>query len=205
MPGQQGLSSREKILKAALKLFAERGFHKTPTLEIAFKAKVAEGTIFKHFGTKNNLLLELVEEININEITSLLKESNEIQKPTEEHETKLVLENFLKKHKNLIQENFPLFKVIIYEAQFFPELKEKFIEEVALKIFSPLESYIKEKSKSGEFKDYNPQIVSRAFIGMIISFIAWQDLLNASDYKNFNEIEVIEKIVELFLNGIKNN
>ena len=115
----------------------------------------------------------------------------------------MILKDFLKKHKSLIQNNFPRFKVIIYEAQFIPELKEKFIEEVALKIFSPLEDFINKKISAGEFKNKNPQIVSRAFVGMIISFIAWQDILKAEDYKNFEDIEVIEEVVEIFLNGIK--
>ena len=198
MPVRNSQATREKILATTVELFSQKGFYNTSTLEIAKKAGIAEGTVFKHFGAKKNLLFALVDEINTEEISSLLKEATE-------NKTGMILKDFLKKHKSLIQNNFPKFKVIIYEAQFIPELKEKFIEEVALKIFSPLENFINKKISEGEFKNKNPQIVSRAFVGMIISFIAWQDILKAEDYKNFEDIEVIEEVVEIFLDGIRKN
>ncbi|MEG0267511.1 MAG: helix-turn-helix domain-containing protein [Carnobacterium sp.] len=44
------------ILQASLKLFAGKGYSNTSTKDIAKAANVAEGTIFKHFGSKENLL-----------------------------------------------------------------------------------------------------------------------------------------------------
>jgi AcrR family transcriptional regulator len=47
---------QEHILLAALALFAEDGYDATPTSCIAKEAKVSEGLIFKHFGSKEGLL-----------------------------------------------------------------------------------------------------------------------------------------------------
>jgi len=44
---------------AAIKIFAEKGFANTSTSEIAEEAGVAEATIFRHYGTKENLLLSI--------------------------------------------------------------------------------------------------------------------------------------------------
>ena len=49
-----------KIDEAAVMLFAEKGFANTSTKDIASKAGVAEGTIFKHFKTKDDLLKYLL-------------------------------------------------------------------------------------------------------------------------------------------------
>lgn len=49
-----------RILEAAVEVFAEKGFASSSTQEIAKKAKVAEGTIFRHFKTKKDLLLSIV-------------------------------------------------------------------------------------------------------------------------------------------------
>lgn len=50
---------REDILDAALGLFAERGFHGTAMPDIAGAAKIAAGTIYRHFASKEALVNEL--------------------------------------------------------------------------------------------------------------------------------------------------
>src|SRR3954454_14005489 len=49
-----------KIIKAAVETFSEKGFAATSTKEIAQKAGVAEGTIFRHYKTKKELLMSIV-------------------------------------------------------------------------------------------------------------------------------------------------
>jgi AcrR family transcriptional regulator len=60
-PAQQP-SSRDRILRAAEELFAEKGFDRTPTSRIAKQAGVPQGLIFYHFPTKMELLLTLVRD-----------------------------------------------------------------------------------------------------------------------------------------------
>ena len=48
------------IVEAAIKLFAEKGYANTSTAEIAKVAEVSEGTIFKHYRTKDHLLLSVI-------------------------------------------------------------------------------------------------------------------------------------------------
>jgi len=62
-PGELFAATTEKqrrILEAAVEVFAERGYAGTPTAEIAKRAGVAEGTIFKHYKTKKDLLIGVV-------------------------------------------------------------------------------------------------------------------------------------------------
>ena len=51
---------QEAIVEAAIKLFAEKGYANTSTAEIAKLAEVSEGTIFKHYRTKDTLLLSVM-------------------------------------------------------------------------------------------------------------------------------------------------
>lgn len=53
---------KEKILRAALELFAEDGFKPTSTSKVAKRAGVSEGLIFRHFGNKNGLLEAILKE-----------------------------------------------------------------------------------------------------------------------------------------------
>ncbi|MEM6698215.1 MAG: helix-turn-helix domain-containing protein [Bacteroidota bacterium] len=55
------LSKKNKILAAALKLFANEGYNATSTSKIAKAAGVSEGLIFRHFSNKKRLLNALNE------------------------------------------------------------------------------------------------------------------------------------------------
>ncbi|MBM7838299.1 NADH dehydrogenase [Alkalihalobacillus xiaoxiensis] len=59
---QKKSRTRTAILAAAVTLFYEKGFQSTTVQEITTKAKVAKGTFFNHFPTKESVLHALAEE-----------------------------------------------------------------------------------------------------------------------------------------------
>lgn len=67
-PAQRGkrLENKEKtrqaILRAALELFAQKGFYQTTTKAISHRARIAEGTLFNYFETKEDLALYFFEQ-----------------------------------------------------------------------------------------------------------------------------------------------
>ena len=54
-------NTKRAILRAALELFAEKGFYHTTTKAISRKAGIAEGTLFNYFQTKEDLALYFLE------------------------------------------------------------------------------------------------------------------------------------------------
>ena len=55
-------NTKRAILRAALELFAEKGFYNTTTKAISRKAGIAEGTLFNYFETKEDLALYFFED-----------------------------------------------------------------------------------------------------------------------------------------------
>lgn len=53
-------AGKKKVILAALDLFSNRGFHATTTAAIAKRAGVSEGTIYKYFRSKEDLLSSLL-------------------------------------------------------------------------------------------------------------------------------------------------
>src|SRR5947207_12451306 len=53
---------RERIVTAALNLFQTKGFDATTTKQFARKARIAEGTVFNYFRTKEDIALYFFEE-----------------------------------------------------------------------------------------------------------------------------------------------
>ncbi|MGB7087140.1 MAG: TetR family transcriptional regulator [Phormidesmis sp.] len=62
---EKKLSSREKIIRSALSLFADQGITATTTKQIAEQAGVNEVTLFRQFGSKQGLLLAVLKEASI--------------------------------------------------------------------------------------------------------------------------------------------
>lgn len=55
-------SSKEKILKVSLELFAGKGYHATSISQIAIKAKISKGLMYNYFDSKEKLLEEIILE-----------------------------------------------------------------------------------------------------------------------------------------------
>ncbi len=55
--------SRDEILKAAMHLFANRGFHETSMSEVAREARVSKALIFWHFKTKEDLFVAVLNRL----------------------------------------------------------------------------------------------------------------------------------------------
>ncbi len=67
--------TRDRLARAALELFTTRGYHETTTPLIATRAGVAEGTIYRHFASKDELLNE-VYRAGVRLFVAALKESD---------------------------------------------------------------------------------------------------------------------------------
>lgn len=64
--------TRHKIIHSSIQLFSEKGFHTATTKEIARRAQIAEGTLYVHFRSKEDLLytigdlfVEFMDQVNL--------------------------------------------------------------------------------------------------------------------------------------------
>ncbi|MBW4637920.1 MAG: TetR family transcriptional regulator [Gloeocapsa sp. UFS-A4-WI-NPMV-4B04] len=80
MPSQKN-STRQRLMNAALELFATQGVGETTTKQIAELAQVNEVTLFRHFGNKHGLLLAVISDSAVFKDLgeSLLKQANETE------------------------------------------------------------------------------------------------------------------------------
>ena len=99
-----------QIIEVSKKLFAEKGIKEVTTKEIAEKAGVNEVTIFRQFGSKDNLLIKIIEYYTSRpDLEKLLNQ--------EEPE----LRKYLKSVANLIYDvfrnNFEVFKIELFRRE----------------------------------------------------------------------------------------
>lgn len=103
-------AGKKKVLLAALDLFANNGFNGTTTAGIAKKAGVSEGTIYKYFSSKRNLLVQLLSPILENIKSSFFVKLD--------FGTSLndFLTFVIKNRVHFLSENLDLVKIIMQEA-----------------------------------------------------------------------------------------
>jgi TetR/AcrR family fatty acid metabolism transcriptional regulator len=153
---------RARILDAAIKVFAERGFHTATVAEIARAAGVADGTIYLYFKGKDDLLLRLFDE----KMTELLAEArSELAK---ERTAPARLSRFIQLHLALVERNPDLASVLIVElrqsAQFI-----KAADRAKLAAYVDLiAEVVRVGQEKGELIDgISPATVKRAIFGAL--------------------------------------
>src|SRR4051812_41829076 len=69
MPRRRTDDKRRRILQAAIKVFARKGYWAAKVSEIAKKAGVADGTIYLYFRNKEDILVSLFDEVMSEHVT----------------------------------------------------------------------------------------------------------------------------------------
>lgn len=197
-----GDERREQLCKIAMRLFSERGFRGTTTKEIANAAGVSEAVIFKHFSNKDELYASILDnkacdhgfENPFAEITDKIEQKDDFG----------VFYGMalkaLDKHKN----DSDFLRLMLHSALEGHELAQAFFENFITLIYDFLGGYIRQRQEDGAFREVEPRIVVRAFIGMFVHHslnnILWdkdQKLLKIS-----NE-EAAREFAQILLDGIR--
>src|ERR687885_1569551 len=79
----RGTSKRQRILRAAVDVFAQNGYFNAKVSDIAKAAGVADGTIYLYFDGKEDLLVNIFREHTRNYLQSLERELSTISRPDE--------------------------------------------------------------------------------------------------------------------------
>lgn len=187
---------QKKIILAAIESFSEKGYAATSTSEIAKKAGVAEGTIFRHYKTKKDLLLGIVAPMLSKMIAPIV--IKDIYKVLD-HEYEY-FEDFLRAMmKNRIiflKNNMPIIKIVIQEIPFHPELKEQFKESIAKKIFERFHKLVEYYQQKGQIIEIPPYSVIRMTLAALFGYLITRYLLlPEADWDDEQEIELTMQFI----------
>ena len=187
--------TRSRILNAALRLFAAKGYDGTTTKDLAKKAKVAEGTLFRYFPNKKAILIEVATQGWIEILTDLLTELSEMGNYQ-------AVAQVMKRRVLRMRENNDLLKVCFIEAQFHQELKEKIQSEVIIKMTDVAEAFFETAMEQGIYRRMNPKIVAQVFLGMFaIAGFSSETIIDPQASPQALQ-EMAEGIADIFLNGV---
>jgi len=153
---------RERILKAAIKVFAKNGFYATRVSEIAKAASVADGTIYLYFKNKDDVLVTIFEE-GIERLLTILREVAESDEPFENR-----IQRIIELQLGLMEEQRDLAEVITVNLRQSSRLLKQYATPLFMQYIDVIADVVRAGQEEGTFrKDLNPRVVARCLFGAI--------------------------------------
>jgi len=184
-----------KIIEAATKVFAKKGFYKAKISEIASEAQVADGTIYIYFENKDDILNCLFEgqmkAVLDNMVIQISAEDDPVKK----------LEKFALAHLQLVEQNKNMAEIIQVEVRQSSKFMKEYRNDPFVQYLELIADIIRQGQKEGLFKkEIIPGVTKRAFFGALDEMSRFWVLSSRRQY----DIKIAAKqISEYFLVGIK--
>ncbi|MDB4933952.1 MAG: Fatty acid degradation regulator YsiA, TetR family [Labilithrix sp.] len=153
---------RDRILKAAVKVFARNGFHATRVSEVAKAAGVADGTIYLYFKSKEELLVSLFED-RVSKLLAFMMDS--LPKLSSAPER---LRAVIDMQLGLLEGERDLAEVVTVIIRQSTRLMKEFAAPKFLAYLDAIAKIVQEGQAAGDFRqDISPHIAARAVFGAL--------------------------------------
>lgn len=186
---------RDRILKAAIKVFAKNGFYATRVSEIAKAAGVADGTIYLYFKNKNDVLITIFED-GIQQLLVILREVATSEQPFDERITRII-----ELQLGLLEDQRDLAEVITVNLRQSSSLLKQYATPLFMEYIDVIAGLIRDGQKEGAFrKDINSRVVARSLFGALDAILlTWA--LGEADPANLRK--AASHCASLFLEGLR--
>ena len=156
----RSVDKRQRIRRAAIKVFAKNGFYATRVSEIAKAAGVADGTIYLYFKNKDDVLISIFED----GLTRLLDLLNEVIATHDSVHDRL--RKIVELQLGLLQEERDLAEVITVNLRQSSRLLKQYAAPLFTQYLELIANVIVEGQQQGVLrKDINPKVAARALWG----------------------------------------
>lgn len=188
------INKHSKIISAATKVFAKKGFFTARISDIAKEAKVADGTIYLYFNNKYDILISVFEE-EIGKIVDQIKKSL-----ATETDPRKMLETYATRHLLTMKKNRNLAEVIQIELR----QTNKLIKDYRNNKFSEYTDLVADIIRLGQSQgifdqDIEPNIAKRFFFGALDEV---SRVWNTSPDGHYSVDSISTQLLRIFLSGI---
>ena len=189
---------RQRILDAAQKVFAAKGFDGASIKDLAKAAKISPGLLYWYFKDKSDLFASLVSE-RIKIAFGLLPENVSFDLPPEEF-----LPQFGRFYLSMFElpMNNALFKVMITNVSSFPPAVREVRSNVISQVLGTLQGYFQKQIEAGHMRSCDTEMATRTFMGSIVAYLLLKHILQDQRAKELTVEEIVDGITNVMLHGI---
>ncbi|MCP4746277.1 MAG: TetR/AcrR family transcriptional regulator [Desulfobacteraceae bacterium] len=181
------------ILEAAIKVFAEQGFHQSTVAQIAKEAGVADGTIYLYFKNKDDILVQFYDY----KTKQVFKKFRDAVNKADTAITKL--QNLIRAHLEAFQKEPYMAMVYQVETRQQRRLAEQPIKEMSQMYRDIIAEVVEQGQEEGTIR-------RNLYMGMVKRLIngAVDEVINAWIHtgRAYDLVSMTDSLVELFINGI---
>jgi len=194
LSGMKAENKHSKIISAATKVFAKKGFFTARISDIAKEAKVADGTIYLYFNNKYDILLTVFEE----EVGKIVDKTSKLL--NNEDDPRKMLEIYTIQHLMAMKKNKNLAEVIQIELRQTHKVIKDYRDNKFSEYIGIIARIIKKGQETGAYRaDIKPEIAMRVYFGALDEV---SRVWNASLETNYTVEEVADQVLAMFLTGI---
>ncbi|MEM8808101.1 MAG: TetR/AcrR family transcriptional regulator [Cyanobacteria bacterium P01_D01_bin.44] len=153
----------EQILEAAQAVFLEKGFSAS-TLEIAERAGISEGSIFKRFSTKENLFFAAM---GLSDRSSLL---SFLETVSGQGDLKQNLKDIGLKALEFSREHFPKMMMVMSKGLPIPAMMQSGTAQPTRNL-KALTQFFEKEVALGRIQTENPQVIAQMFAGSVMNYV----------------------------------
>jgi AcrR family transcriptional regulator len=191
---------RERLLAAALELFSRQGFAGTTTKQIAHRAGVTEAIVFRHFPNKEELYWAVIERQcalrDGRARTQALLASS--PRHTDAELFAVFGEDIL--DRNSTRPHLP--RLLLFSALEDHKLSHRFFRTYISEYYEVVAERIRERIRAGKFRNVDPLLAARGFIGMFFYHFLIQDLFGGKKVQQYDAKVVSRTLTDLWLQGM---
>jgi TetR/AcrR family transcriptional regulator, fatty acid metabolism regulator protein len=183
---------RQRILNAAVKVFARKGYFAAKVSEIAHKADVADGTIYLYFKNKEDILVNLFDELMAEHLESARAELASVLGAPDK------LRAIASHHLAMLGGNRDLAIVFQVELRQSTKFMERFSASWLQDYFAIVQDVIEEGQREGSLRaDLPRKLVAKAFFGVLDEMVTSWVVSN----KDYDLPALAAPVVDLLLRG----
>ncbi|GGP15268.1 TetR/AcrR family transcriptional regulator [Oceanobacillus neutriphilus] len=127
---------RKQIIEGAMRLFKEKGFHRTTTREIAKESGFSIGTLYEYIRTKEDVLFLVCEFVH-DQVRDQLSATVSVENPTEES-----LRQAIRQYLYFMDTIQPEILMLYQETKSLNKEKRKFVLEQERKVVGMMEELL---------------------------------------------------------------
>ncbi|PCC75791.1 transcriptional regulator, TetR family [Nannocystis exedens] len=191
----------ERIVRAAIEVIAERGFRGAATSEIARRAGVAEGTIFRHFKTKQLLLDHILEPFVERVLAPIAFRDLHRLIDTDYPDFADFLRAFAHNRLSVAREHVPALRIFLQEVPLSAELRAMVFRHIGCHVFPELLAVIRKYQARGQIRNDPPETVLRILMSALGGYIITR-LAILPDYPWDDDLE-IERTIRVVARGLR--
>lgn len=161
----RGEKRREEIAEVAQRVFIELGFTEATMQTIAVSAGASKETLYRHFGSKEELFAEIVR----NRAARVFSGVGLVGETLERSEPKEILTRVGRNMLQLLagEDSLCLYRLVIAELPRAPELGRIFLDQGPTQIMRQLTAQIAKAAEAGQLVCPDPELAAKLFLGAL--------------------------------------